>query len=103
MELDVKPPKISSVEGFQGQERKIILLSTVRSSNDFVNDDVKYSLGFVASPKRLNVAITRSRALLIILGNPYLLIQDPYWRHVLKYCIDQKAYTGCNFTFSLST
>ncbi|XP_053992701.1 probable RNA helicase armi isoform X1 [Hylaeus volcanicus] len=100
MELDMKLPKISSVEGFQGQERNVIIISAVRSSNNFVNEDIKHSLGFVACPRRLNVAITRARVLVIILGNPKLLAQDPYWRNVLLYCIKQNSYTGCNFIFS---
>ena len=100
MELDVQLPKISSVEGFQGQERNVIIISAVRSSNNFVNEDIKHSLGFVACPRRLNVAITRARVLVIILGNPRLLAQDPYWRSVLIYCINQDSYTGCSFVFS---
>ncbi|KOX70201.1 putative RNA helicase armi [Melipona quadrifasciata] len=99
MELDVELPKISSVEGFQGQERNVIIISTVRSSSNFINEDIKHSLGFVACPRRLNVAITRGRALVIILGNPILLVQDPYWRSVLIYCINQDSYTGCSFGF----
>ncbi|KAK9298847.1 hypothetical protein QLX08_007954 [Tetragonisca angustula] len=100
MELDVELPKISSVEGFQGQERNVIIISTVRSSSNFIDEDIKYSLGFVACPRRLNVAITRGRALVIILGNPTLLVQDPYWRSVLIYCINQDSYTGCSFGFA---
>ncbi|XP_076244861.1 putative RNA helicase armitage [Calliopsis andreniformis] len=100
MELDVELPKISSVEGFQGQERNVIIISAVRSSNNFINEDIKHSLGFVACPRRLNVAITRARVLVIILGNPRLLAQDPYWRSVLIYCINQDSYTGCSFIFS---
>lgn len=103
LELDLKLPKISSVEGFQGQERNIIILSTVRSCNNLIDEDIKYTLGFIASPKRLNVAITRARALLIILGNPKLLASDPYWRSILTYCIDHGAYTGCNFLPSCIT
>lgn len=97
LELDIECPKVSSVEGFQGQERKIIILSTVRSSTNFIDEDIKHSLGFIASPKRLNVAITRARALLIILGNPELLAEDPYWKSVLIYCLERNNYTGCNF------
>ncbi|XP_035741515.1 probable RNA helicase armi isoform X2 [Vespa mandarinia] len=96
-ELNIVCPKISSVEGFQGQERKIIILSTVRSSTNFIAEDIKHALGFIASPKRLNVAITRARALLIILGNAELLAEDPYWRSVLIYCLDRNSYIGCNF------
>ncbi|XP_070160870.1 probable RNA helicase armi isoform X1 [Polyergus mexicanus] len=103
LESELKLPKISSVEGFQGQERKVIILSTVRSCNHLVDEDIKHALGFIASPKRLNVAITRARALLIILGNPKLLASDPYWRNILIYCIDHGAYTGCNFLPSYIT
>lgn len=102
MELDIELPKVGSVEEFQGQERKVIILSTVRSANNFVTEDIKHALGFVASPRRLNVAITRARALLIILGNPELLSQDPYWRSVLIYCLEKECYTGCNFTLANS-
>ncbi|XP_015114635.1 probable RNA helicase armi [Diachasma alloeum] len=97
MELEVAVPKVGSVEEFQGQERKVVILSAVRSGGDFVGDDVKHALGFVASPRRLNVAITRARALLIIVGNPVLLQGDPYWRSVIMYCVRNDSYTGCNF------
>lgn len=100
LELDVDLPKVGSVEEFQGQERKVIILSAVRSASNFVSEDIKHALGFVASPRRLNVAITRARALLIILGNPELLSQDPYWRSVLIYCIERGSYTGSNFLSS---
>lgn len=102
-ELDVKLPKISSVEGFQGQERKVIILSVVRSCRDLIDNDIKHALGFVASPRRLNVAITRAKTLLIILGNPNLLILDSLWRTVLIYCINRGAYMGCNFVSPYTT
>lgn len=96
-------PKVGSVEEFQGQERNVIILSTVRSTSDYVNEDIRHALGFVASPRRLNVAITRSRALLIIIGNPYLLNEDPYWRTVLNYCLERDSYTGCSISRSVPT
>lgn len=46
--------KVASVEEFQGQERKVILVSTVRSSTEFVDYDLRHTLGFVANPRRFN-------------------------------------------------
>ena len=66
---------VGTTEEFQGQERKVIILSTVRSSPEYVNIDTQYRLGFLADPKRFNVAITRAQALLIVVGNPRILLQ----------------------------
>ena len=60
---------------FQGQERKVIILSTVRSDPGFTKFDLIHRLGFLNDPKRFNVSITRSRALLIVVGNPHILYQ----------------------------
>ncbi|KAH9948069.1 P-loop containing nucleoside triphosphate hydrolase protein [Amylocystis lapponica] len=77
--------KVGSVEEFQGQERPVIILSTVRSSPEFVKYDLKHTLGFVANPRRFNVAVTRAQALLIVVGDPAVLSLDPLWRSFLSY------------------
>jgi len=77
--------KVGSVEEFQGQERRIVIISTVRSSTDFITADITRMLGFVASPHRFNVAVTRAQALLIVVGNPIVLSLDPLWRAFLNY------------------
>lgn len=97
-EAEFDLPKIGTVEEFQGQEFDVILISTVRSCQEFIPFDVTHSLGFVASPKRLNVAISRAKSLLIIIGNPTLLCQDVHWRSVVKYCIDKGCYIGCEIS-----
>ncbi|TFK28524.1 RNA helicase [Coprinopsis marcescibilis] len=86
--------KVGSVEEFQGQERKVIIISTVRSSKDFVEYDLRHTLGFVASPRRFNVAVTRAQALLIVVGNPQVLGLDPLWRAFLNYIYDNDGWTG---------
>uniref|UniRef100_A0A8C7FGK6 RNA helicase n=1 Tax=Oncorhynchus kisutch TaxID=8019 RepID=A0A8C7FGK6_ONCKI len=80
----IKDLKVGSVEEFQGQERRVILVSTVRSSAKYVQTDQYFSLGFVKNEKRFNVAVTRAKALLIVVGNPLVLRGDPTWgRYVL--------------------
>jgi len=77
--------QVGSVEEFQGQERRVIIISTVRSSREFVQYDLKHTLGFVANPRRFNVAVTRAKALLIVVGDPSVLSLDPLWRSFLNY------------------
>ncbi|XP_038054523.1 putative helicase MOV-10 [Patiria miniata] len=90
--------KVGSVEEFQGQERLVIIVSTVRSTKpEHIQMDIDYKLGFVKNPKRLNVAITRAKALLVLVGNPYMLSKDECWNKFLRYCLENNAYTGCHF------
>ncbi|KAH9948060.1 P-loop containing nucleoside triphosphate hydrolase protein [Amylocystis lapponica] len=77
--------KVGSVEEFQGQERRAIIVSTVRSSRELMQYDAKYTLGFVSNPRRFNVAMTRAQALLIVVGDPSVLSIDPLWRGFLNY------------------
>lgn len=91
--------KVGSVEEFQGQERMVIILSTVRSTGSqnitqIGRNTTRQLLGFVSNPERLNVAISRARALLIVCGDPEALCLDPYWRSVVRYCIEHQSYTG---------
>ena len=46
--------------------------------------------------QRFNVAVTRAKALLIVVGNPYLLRMDPNWNQLLQYVIGKGGYTGCD-------
>lgn len=83
------------------QERDIILISTVRSTQKHLPNDIRHSLGFVQCAKRMNVAISRARYLLYIFGNPNLLVLDPCWRTYIKYCVDNDAYLGCDLPAGL--
>ncbi|GCB78692.1 hypothetical protein scyTo_0015865 [Scyliorhinus torazame] len=94
---DIKELKVGSVEEFQGQERKVIIISTVRSSSDYLQMDEDFNLGFLKNPKRFNVALTRAKALLIVVGNPMILRQDPNWNRLLSYCVTKQAYTGYEY------
>uniref|UniRef100_G1P7T8 RNA helicase Mov10l1 n=1 Tax=Myotis lucifugus TaxID=59463 RepID=G1P7T8_MYOLU len=93
--VDLMDIKVGSVEEFQGQEHLVIIISTVRSNEDRFEDD-RYFLGFLSNSKRFNVAVTRPKALLIVLGNPYVLVRDPCFGALLEYSITNGAYTGCD-------
>mmetsp|Transcript_2576 Transcript_2576/g.6397 ORF Transcript_2576/g.6397 Transcript_2576/m.6397 type:complete len:974 (-) Transcript_2576:119-3040(-) len=85
---------VGSTEIFQGQERRVIIISTVRSTEELLDQDVKHRLGFVANPRRFNVAVTRAQALLVVVGDPKVLYHDKYWGELLRYCRDRGAYKG---------
>lgn len=90
--------KVGSVEEFQGSERPIIIVSTVRSTVEHIPFDVKHKLGFLSNEKRFNVAVTRAQALLILIGNPFTLDKDPHWRRIIGHALDGGGYTGVEYT-----
>ena len=69
---------VNTVDGFQGQERDIIVISLVRS-----NDDGQ--IGFLRDLRRMNVAITRARMKLIILGDKNTMTRHPFYRQLWQY------------------
>jgi superfamily I DNA and/or RNA helicase len=120
--------KVGSVEEFQGSERPVIILSTVRSNVDFIQFDQKHKvrigvviglssycifivgacltqpcqllqqLGFLANEKRFNVAVTRAQSLLIMIGNPFTLENDSNWGSMIEYVVDGGGYVGIDYT-----
>uniref|UniRef100_A0A3P9KYN0 RNA helicase n=1 Tax=Oryzias latipes TaxID=8090 RepID=A0A3P9KYN0_ORYLA len=92
--LDLTHLKVGSVEEFQGQEKKIIMISTVRSTSSYVKMDQDFNTGFLSNDKRFNVAITRAKSLLIVVGNPLILRSHPVWKKFIDYCLAMKGYTG---------
>ena len=86
---------VGSTEQFQGEEKRVIIISTVRASNEFVKSyDAEYQMGFLSDPKRFNVAITRAKELLITIGHPELLWSDIHWRKFLRLCREKGALAG---------
>ncbi len=69
---------VNTVDGFQGQERDIIVISLVRS-----NDEGQ--IGFLRDLRRMNVAITRARMKVIILGDRHTLTRHPFYRKLWQY------------------
>ena len=69
---------VNTVDGFQGQERDVILISLVRAND-------KGQIGFLRDLRRMNVAITRARMKLFILGDAATMTRHPFYRRLFEY------------------
>ncbi|KAJ7075675.1 P-loop containing nucleoside triphosphate hydrolase protein [Mycena belliarum] len=85
---------VGTVEDYQGREMRVCIISCVRSSTRFLKDDLSRGLGLVYERKRMNVAITRAKELLVVIGNGAILQQDPFWRSFLQFTLRNKLYSG---------
>lgn len=73
---DVKAVQVSTVDAFQGAEKEIVILSCVRTRQ----------VGFIDSEKRMNVALTRGRRHLLIVGHLACLRGSRLWGRVIQHC-----------------
>jgi predicted DNA helicase len=77
--------EIDTVDGFQGREKEAILISLVRSNE-------QGQIGFLADTRRMNVAMTRARRKLIIVGDSATLASDPFYARLIASCERLGAY-----------
>ena len=83
--LDAPGLEIDSVDGFQGREKEAVLISLVRSNP-------KGEIGFLTDIRRMNVAMTRARRKLLIVGDSATLGGHPFYTRLLAYCEGLEAY-----------
>ncbi|XP_052860194.1 putative helicase MOV-10 [Anopheles cruzii] len=81
--LGLEDIEVGSAEQYQGREKAVMIVSTVRSQRSTV--------GFLADPRRLNVTMTRAKALMIIIGNEDNLSHDATWKKLLSFIISNKG------------
>lgn len=70
--------EVNSVDGFQGREKECIVISLVRSNS-------KGDVGFLAETRRMNVALTRARRQLIVIGDSATVTADPFYARLIDY------------------
>jgi len=83
--LNDLPIRVDTIDGFQGQENEIVILSLVRSNN-------KGEIGFLSDYRRMNVAMTRAKKQLIVVGDSATIGQDPFYSQFIEYCESLGAY-----------
>lgn len=82
---DGSPVSVNTVDGFQGQEKEVILISLVRSNQDG-------KIGFLSDFRRMNVALTRARKKLIILGDSSTIGSEAFYSRFLEYAETRGTY-----------
>lgn len=107
--------RVGSVDDYQGNEEKVIFVSTVvsrsrdrltratsssssgtnsASSSSSSSSASSVPLGILRSPQRFNVALSRAKALTVCVGNPFLLACEENWRDLLVYALENGCYAG---------
>jgi helicase MOV-10 len=77
---------IGPLEAFQGLESRVVILCTTRSRARFLVDDERLGRGIVGQKRKMNVALTRAREGLFVLGNPEILSSDANWSEWMAFC-----------------
>jgi ATP-dependent RNA/DNA helicase IGHMBP2 len=84
-QLKMPDLEIDSVDGFQGREKEAVIVSLVRSNRDG-------EIGFLADARRMNVALTRARRKLIVIGDSATITVDPFYQRLVDYFESIGAY-----------
>jgi senataxin len=83
---------VSSVDGFQGQEKDFVIFSCVRAHRDSSSKKGKFNIGFLSDLRRLNVGITRAKFCMFIIGCGEILESDESWRKLIENAKDRNRF-----------
>ncbi len=70
--------EVSTVDGFQGREKEVIIITMVRSNP-------RGEIGFLSNEKRMNVAITRAKRLCVLIGDSGTVSKNPFLKSLVEY------------------
>jgi ATP-dependent RNA/DNA helicase IGHMBP2 len=84
-EIETSGVEIDSVDGFQGREKEAVIVSLVRSNRE-------NEIGFLADVRRMNVALTRARRFLLVIGDSATLSIHPFYQRLFAYFETVGAY-----------
>lgn len=85
---------IGPLEAFQGLESRAVILCTTRTRLRFIDQDLTRGLGVIFEPRRFNVALTRAKEGLIVIGNSDVLMLDEHWASFMAFCHRNGAWEG---------
>ena len=88
--------RVGTVDDYQGQEERVVFISTVMSKAVGPGSDAAAVApsSFFGNPRRFNVAITRAKALLVVLGHPDVLRADKAWGELAAFCEENGTFKG---------
>lgn len=89
---------IGPLEAFQGLESKVVILCTTRTRERFLEEDIRRETGVIGLRKKMNVALTRAKDALFVLGSADILTKDPHWNGFLAFCWRNGLHRGKPFT-----
>ena len=85
--MDIAGVEIGSIDGFQGREKEAVIISLVRSNSD-------NEIGFLRDTRRMNVALTRARRCLIVIGDSATISDHAFYSGLLDHFDNIEAYYG---------
>jgi hypothetical protein len=96
-EMNLGEVNVGTVHDQQGMERQVVLVSLTLSSGESLRAEEASHQGFAGSPKKFNVAITRACELLVVVGNPSVLLQEACWGAFIRQMVRTGCYSGVEF------